>query len=82
MYYTCCTKIFTLPIAPVLSISVGILCEFSVLQDVCILLFPSGRSDALFFVKEQMYISGRISIKKIAPIVFAILLLCLGKKRL
>ena len=42
MFYviTCSTQILTLSIAPFWFISVGVLCEFAMAPNVCILLFP------------------------------------------
>ena len=51
------TQILVLNIAPLLFISVSILCGFAMLRDVCILLSPQK--------EEQMYTFGSTFIKKI-----------------
>ena len=63
------TQILILTIAPLLFISVSILCEFPMLPDVHILLSPQ-EEEVHCFLREQMYSSGRTFIKKIKPFVY------------
>ena len=55
---TCSTKILTLVIIPLLFILVGILCEFA---KVCVhFTVPSGRKDALFYLRADVHIQQHI----------------------
>ena len=58
-YYT---KILTLAIAPFLSISIGVLCEFAMVLDVYILLSPQEVKS--FLLRGQMYTSVSKFIKR------------------
>ena len=55
-------KILTLAIAPFLSISIGVLCEFAMVLDVYILLSPQEVKS--FLLRGQMYTSVSKFIKR------------------
>ena len=63
---TCSTKILTLAIVPFWFISVGVLCEFAVAPNVCILLSPQKEEMGVDRIThENMYRSDSTLIKKI-----------------
>ena len=62
----CYTKIFTLAIAPFLFISVGVLCEFAMVQDAYILVsLQEEEVHSFFLLRGLMYTSVSTFIKKI-----------------